>query len=202
MTEEELAEIEKRLQSVTKGPWKYRHSMIEMTFGNITYALASVGVYAAELQQKDRLGEFIAHSREDIPKLIAEIKRIKNAFLSQDLASLYAQSEELAELKLRHFDVVKERDAALKDLQACRSIRMQNEIHKTNYQKEAWDRQAEVKKLRAALEKIAEYHFDGRNNAGGGACGGGCDMGDSGRKTDSRGHDIGCIFGIAREALK
>jgi hypothetical protein len=60
---------------------------------------------------------------------------------------------------------------------------------------------AENAKLRRALEKISGYHFDAKERDERYSCGAGCDMGESGRKTDERGHDDDCIFAVATRAL-
>ncbi len=87
MTEEELIEIEKRCNTGTRGPWK---SFIEgrdhTSGGNFIMTGISDG---EEIWSKNR-GEdiyltggttadqdFIAHAKQDIPKLIAEIRGLK-----------------------------------------------------------------------------------------------------------------------------
>lgn len=59
MTPEELKEIKERADKATPGPWSMEHC---------DYAL---GGFLDDL--------FIAHAREDIPKLVAEIDRLRKA---------------------------------------------------------------------------------------------------------------------------
>lgn len=59
--------------------------------------------------------------------------------------------------------------------------------------------EADCAGMRVSLAKIAEYHFDKKGKDY--ACGGGCDMGDSGHEIDERGHDVDCVFAVATKAL-
>lgn len=63
---------------------------------------------------------------------------------------------------------------------------------------------AENDRLREALERIAKHWFnknDPNDEYHACACAG-CDMGEAGNPVDDRGHDIGCVMGIAGAALK
>lgn len=68
LTQEELAEIRKRTEASTPGPWK--ESKLYIEFGDSSERLADV------CNRID--AEFIAHAREDVPKLLAEIERLQS----------------------------------------------------------------------------------------------------------------------------
>jgi len=70
MTDQELAEIEGRLHFLPPGPWQ-------------TDALSGARVLDP-LQpinpmpfQDTNVAEFIAHAREDVPRLLAEVRRLR-----------------------------------------------------------------------------------------------------------------------------
>ncbi|WP_264558935.1 hypothetical protein [Flavobacterium sp. N2270] len=76
MTELELKEIEDRCKNATKGPWK---SMIEgrdHTSGDSFIMTGGEDIYISN-PLFDNNQDFIANAKQDIPKLIAEIKRLK-----------------------------------------------------------------------------------------------------------------------------
>ena len=78
MTEQELAEIRQRANAATPGPWKnfktgYTKNgrtdgealeCVKNLEGDITFAIDAVDA------------DFIAHARQDIPDLLAEVKRL------------------------------------------------------------------------------------------------------------------------------
>lgn len=75
MTEQELQEIEAREAAATPGPWR-------RGVGNTAMRVCSAypakcyficeGTNAADL-------EFVEHSREDIPALVAEVRRLRES---------------------------------------------------------------------------------------------------------------------------
>ena len=76
MTELELKEIEDRCNKATKGPWK---SMIEgrdHTSGDSFIMTGGEDIYILN-PLFDNNQDFIANAKQDIPKLIGEIKRLK-----------------------------------------------------------------------------------------------------------------------------
>ena len=78
MTEEELKEIENRCNKATKGPWK---SMIEgrdHTSGDSFIMTDGEDIYISN-PLFDNNQDFIASARQDIPKLIEEIRKLKKA---------------------------------------------------------------------------------------------------------------------------
>ena len=77
MTEKELQEIEDRCQSATKGPWK---SMIEGRDHSSGESFIMTGGEDIYINSPllDNNQDFIANAKQDIPKLIAEIRKLKS----------------------------------------------------------------------------------------------------------------------------
>ena len=88
MTDNEIKEIEDRCNHTTPGPWT---SLIEGRDFESGSSFIMTGIPDGENIWSDKRGEdiyltgattadqdFIAHARQDIPKLIAEIKRLKS----------------------------------------------------------------------------------------------------------------------------
>jgi len=77
MTEKELKEIEERCNKTTKGPWE---SMIEgrdHTSGDSFIMTGGEDIYINN-PLFDNNQDFIANAKQDIPKLISEIRKLKN----------------------------------------------------------------------------------------------------------------------------
>jgi len=72
----DLDELEALEKSATPGPWEvgqYTYSVM-----NKNGAMLCSSTYAAlKSPEKDALCDFIAHAREDVPALIAEIERLR-----------------------------------------------------------------------------------------------------------------------------
>lgn len=79
MTEEELKAIEERANAATPGPWSVEYKNAHgPEIGSYRYA---VGIHPAlEDWQTPTTedSEFIAHAREDVPKLVAEVRRLRH----------------------------------------------------------------------------------------------------------------------------
>ena len=75
LSEKEIEAIRKRAEMATEGPWQ-KDGAIDIHSPNGTEVAAAWGGYADQ--------EFIAHAREDIPKLLAEIERLRTEFNSLD----------------------------------------------------------------------------------------------------------------------
>lgn len=88
MTDNEIKEIEDRCKLATPGPWKSLVEGREIESGD---SFIMTGISESEDIWSDKIGadiyltgattadqDFIAHARQDIPKLIAEIKRLKS----------------------------------------------------------------------------------------------------------------------------
>jgi hypothetical protein len=91
MTPEELAAIRQRCENATRGPWSTTLGSGEHLFtwvvrrhinGGITFIADCLpdgeGLTLAEKNHVPNM-DFIAHARTDIPALLAEIDRLKNA---------------------------------------------------------------------------------------------------------------------------
>ena len=66
LSEKEIEAIRKRAEMATEGPWQ-KDGAIDIHSPDGTEVAAAWGGYADQ--------EFIAHARQDIPKLLAEIER-------------------------------------------------------------------------------------------------------------------------------
>lgn len=90
MTDQELAEIEARANAATPGPWKAKpreDDRNERCAGivalrpdaddewdrELDVVVTDSGVYPPD----PKTAEFIAHAREDVPKLIAEVRKLR-----------------------------------------------------------------------------------------------------------------------------
>lgn len=68
-----LHEVRKRAEAATKGPWSYYGS------DNVIVSEAEEYSYAPEIAEEFTItsdAEFIAHARQDVPALIAEVERL------------------------------------------------------------------------------------------------------------------------------
>jgi hypothetical protein len=75
LNDEELEAIRKRAEAATEGPWEYVGGVHKLIYTHTpTYRVANIIV--EELSEEPD-GEFIAHARQDVPKLLAEIERLK-----------------------------------------------------------------------------------------------------------------------------
>lgn len=96
MTDEQLREIEERANAATPGAWVVvakGNSRTVMADRHVSKDLGyrwKVAVFAGDPKSGDRTdanGEFIAHAREDIPALIAEIRELQQANLRLSIAA-------------------------------------------------------------------------------------------------------------------
>jgi len=87
MTDEQLSEIEAREQAATLGPWQYGGVPYDryedpFIFGPNDEYVAQTTCDMQSGSQKHNINEdtiFIAHARQDIPDLLAEVRRLKDA---------------------------------------------------------------------------------------------------------------------------
>ncbi len=94
MNEKELAEIEARAEAATPGPWDIGHEAPPLYAGNncITAKLGERVAIIFEANHNfelDNSANFIAHARQDVPALVAEVRRLTNLlealeFLTED----------------------------------------------------------------------------------------------------------------------
>jgi hypothetical protein len=74
MTDEELTGIEARANAATPGPWEAQHS-----YDDCWWLGGPEANGPDMLPQGD--AEFIAHARADVPALVAEVRRLREALV-------------------------------------------------------------------------------------------------------------------------
>lgn len=75
LTDLELEEIENLCSSATPGPWISWVEGRDHTSGDSVITTGGEDIYLTGATISDQ--DFIAHARQDVPKLIAEIKRLR-----------------------------------------------------------------------------------------------------------------------------
>lgn len=78
LTSEEIETIRKRAEKASDGDWYSEVSTFENATEKLTEIAVQPGVAMSVRTEAD--AEFIANAREDIPKLLAEVDRLRNAF--------------------------------------------------------------------------------------------------------------------------
>lgn len=77
MTPEELNTIEKRANDASDGPWKFEYEWVDTSALDPTASYVVHGPLETVVDigyEEDAV--FIAHAREDVPALIAEVRRL------------------------------------------------------------------------------------------------------------------------------
>ena len=74
LTNEELTAIRERVEKATEGPWR-----IGKQSPNGLNNIGTMGGLLTAQTTNENDAVFIAHAREDIPKLLAEIERLREA---------------------------------------------------------------------------------------------------------------------------
>lgn len=82
MTEQELAEITERASKATPGPWWHKDGWEGAMPGDEWYVyqeqpLGEIICCPCRSNPSEANAEFIAHAREDIPALLAEVRRLR-----------------------------------------------------------------------------------------------------------------------------
>lgn len=72
MTHKELTEIRARAEAATPGPWIYKNGEVENADGGGGAWIFHDGDYPGT-------GDFIAHARNDVPALVDEVERLREA---------------------------------------------------------------------------------------------------------------------------
>ena len=94
LTSEELQAIRVRAEKASEGPWDVDVPIDYCTDCKNKYEIVQSALFlspiVAELNDVDD-AEFIAHAREDIPKLLAEIERLKSKY---DHLKIYIENSE------------------------------------------------------------------------------------------------------------
>jgi hypothetical protein len=75
VTEQELEAIEARVRATTPGPWSSIIEGRDQDSGESFIMTDGEDIYVRGGSEADQ--EFIAHARQDIPRLIAEIRRLR-----------------------------------------------------------------------------------------------------------------------------
>jgi len=83
MKESELKEIEDRCNSTTKGPWKSFIEGRDHESGDSFIQTGGEEIYI-DNPLFDNNQDFIANARQDIPKLIVEIRKLKLELKNKD----------------------------------------------------------------------------------------------------------------------
>ena len=86
MTEEQLLAIKARAEAATPGPWGIEHVERRIWGGSERVCF----LFGQDRRQNENNGVFIAHARQDIPDLLAEVERLRAevARLKDEVASL------------------------------------------------------------------------------------------------------------------
>jgi hypothetical protein len=80
---EELEAIRKRAEAATQGPW-FDSETVYVVSNVSGDSIEWDADFIAETQEQSD-AEFIAHAREDVPKLLAEIERLQGVIRTKDL---------------------------------------------------------------------------------------------------------------------
>ena len=91
LSKAELNAIKKRVEKATPCPWVFNGSEI------VSEHIPNTGI-AGAITDEDC--EFIAHAREDVPKLIAEVERLREAII-EAIADIETISPHEAQKTLR-----------------------------------------------------------------------------------------------------
>jgi hypothetical protein len=75
VTDDELEKIRKRCEHATRGPWKSYVESREKMSGSDFIMTQGDDIYLTGATVADQ--DFIAQARQDIPKLIAEVERLR-----------------------------------------------------------------------------------------------------------------------------
>ena len=149
MNEKELAEIEARAEAATLGPWDIGHEAPPLYAGNscITAKLGERMAIIFEANHNfdlDNSAVFIAHARQDVPALCAEVRRLTNlvealAIVIEDETGMLSD----APLTVEKLEVILHTLKGQRDY-AAESVAL--------IEKEAGKQEVENIRLRAALE--------------------------------------------------
>lgn len=84
MSDERLEQIQARAVAATPGPWDCYGDGAHEVFDAGEYSDGDPGEVVAPVVTKLNDAEFIAHAREDIPALLAEVARLREALTITD----------------------------------------------------------------------------------------------------------------------
>lgn len=86
----DLEPIQARCEAATPGPWGYHHEVNEVYSeqcddeSSFQMAWFAYGTVYRRMKRREHDGNFIAHAREDIPALIAEVERLRDGLRRYD----------------------------------------------------------------------------------------------------------------------
>jgi hypothetical protein len=75
LSEKELSEISQRCEQATSGPWKSYVEGRDHFSGSDFIMTAGEDLYLTGVTVLDQ--DFIAHARQDVPRLVMEVRRLK-----------------------------------------------------------------------------------------------------------------------------
>jgi hypothetical protein len=81
ITDERLADIESRAEAATPGPWKSYLEEREKMSGSDFIQTGGEDIYLTGATAADQ--DFIAAAREDVPVLLAEVRRLRALLASR-----------------------------------------------------------------------------------------------------------------------
>ena len=100
ITNAELTQIKERAERLVDEKWYYDGETIcESQRGNPVITGTTLG----DVWMSDNVGEFIAHAREDVPRLVAEVE-----LLRKTLVDIYEYTSDLTIIEAisrRHYDI-------------------------------------------------------------------------------------------------
>lgn len=156
MTEQELQAIKERVEKATPGPWGFDKGKKE----HMDRRPAVIEVFVEEENEwfisgdisdlKD--AEFIAHAREDIPALIAEVERLQKALKTTD-ADLYVYKDLYNEMTDKSIELIKFLQTRISKGWGKKAV----DLAMAHIQ----EQENEIERLRATLEYYAdEKHYE------------------------------------------
>jgi hypothetical protein len=83
LTQDEINEIRLRCERATPAPWKSYIEGREQMSGSNFIMTGGEDIYLTGATEDDQ--DFIAHARQDIPRLLAEIDRLKKSITGQNI---------------------------------------------------------------------------------------------------------------------
>lgn len=77
LSADDLAAIEARVRATTPGPWRSVIEGRDQDSGSSFIMTEGEDIYLSGASDADQ--DFIAHARQDVPRLLAEIRRLKSS---------------------------------------------------------------------------------------------------------------------------
>ena len=144
LTQDELQAIKERAEKATPGPWKWtdKHLIPEVGREAVVW-----GNFNGEARAEDHDAEFIAASRQDIPKLLAEIERLQ--------AEVHEHSAHNGQLIATHVIPTKEENKRLKaEVEQLRNHNHALTVKIDTIRGHIDDKDEEITNLKDVLERV------------------------------------------------